>query len=220
MRGSRVWKAVISLLFASTLVAALLWWQVFSVQRDTEHLLSVLPSVQVGSTTVEQFRQMAEAAGVTPQGWCQGDTCAYGLQARNRVLRRLRLAPSTGISITVEFKERVASVVSVWGDIGQFSEIGTAMVDEMNYGGRLKCGSPACFGRQDNYPGVPWRVWVKLDATAPVESRKRAFAFNAGCLSRIGGCKNAGELLPSALGPHPGMVSPAPAAAPSPAPQH
>ncbi len=44
----------------------------------------------------------------------------------------------------------------------------------------------------------PWQAMVLLTPQATPSERKAAFAFNLNCLSKLGGCKDSKDLLPSA----------------------
>lgn len=53
-----------------------------------------------------------------------------------------------------------------------------------------------CVGRFYNSDHAVGRLNVQVSADAPSTERNRLLNFNTHCLSKIGGCKNASELLP------------------------
>ncbi|MCI0724918.1 MAG: hypothetical protein L0338_39035, partial [Acidobacteria bacterium] len=48
-----------------------------------------------------------------------------------------------------------------------------------------------------DHSGIPMKTGVILAPNTDQSTRAKAFALNANCLVKVGGCKNANEMLPA-----------------------
>jgi hypothetical protein len=76
----------------------------------------------------------------------------------------------------------------------------SSLPEGINPGNVLHLSEPFYIRRQaaDVTGGRRWRVFVKLTADATPEQHQVAYDLNLKCLSRIGGCEDAQQILPSA----------------------
>lgn len=201
-------KASIALLvgwmLAIVLVALLATYFVLTAPvRRARRLLGEIAKVEIGTTTVEQFRRQLQAARLqTSSIACQGSDCTLSERAEVRTTSRLRLAPLTGIVTSVSFKDGIASEVYVWLEIldhntarGMVPGTGVTVHESLE---SRSCPDHFCTYVSER-DGYPWAV-VEMDAAAPKEQRGRAFAINVGCMTKIGGCKRPATILPEVFG--------------------
>src|SRR5207249_3230279 len=99
-----------------------------------------------------------------------------------------RLAPPTGIEATLRF------------DHGVLAEKIVVMGEDFRCAVYVNEGGPAAvLGsslRRDGR-GRPWKAMIHLSSNPSHDERLIAYGFNLKCLTKIGGCRDAAELLPS-----------------------
>jgi hypothetical protein len=116
---------------------------------------------------------------------------AYQVEVTNYWLSRLKLAPSAGLlGEIVVYDDELKAVVlgmytgpdghSVWVQEEFSPEASDGMVVNAN---------------RDN-AGRPWRAIATFPAKLPQPEREKAFRFDANCLVKLGGCKDAEEIHP------------------------
>jgi hypothetical protein len=194
-------------------------------QRDAEHLVQILERLQVGHTRIEELAQAFRGAGLTAtskEGTCQtdlrrvleptssgptvssvasslsGDTgpkCNYQLVIRNRLLHGLGLAPTAGIIADIGTNGGTAAEVLVFSTIGEHGEIADVHFSQVE-GQVTWCGRDTCVRRWNQSDGAPMRLAIAISADASSAERNRLLRINTSCFSKIGGCKNARDLLP------------------------
>lgn len=121
----------------------------------------------------------------------------YRLELNNGFLSTLHLVPSTGVQVQVT----TASGQLQGLLIGMYTNESSVWVQEEFSQSSSRIQS------ERNPSGTPTKTVVILGPNADDSTRARAFAFDANCLVKLAGCKNANEMLPSipeletALGP-------------------
>jgi len=171
--------------------------------RRADRLLKQVAEIQVGTTTLDQFqKQLRDAHLRTTSVSCQAGECTISERSEVRSVSRFRLAPPAAILTSVSFKDGVSSEIYVWMEVEDDINAGTrgpgtgATIHES----ALSRSCPEHFCTYvKNRSGYPWAV-VEMDAVAAKEDRARAFALNVGCLTKLGGCKRAGTILPEVFG--------------------
>jgi hypothetical protein len=152
--------------------------------------LRLLAAVEVGHTTVEEFKKMASAHGVSVR--TVSDT--FDVSQRNSVLEHLHLAPPTIIGMNVRTSNGVVDLVEVWAWIGKYSEFAKIYIDEFDThqtgcGDVLTCVKPTSSTNTTTVFFAP---------ATPEKERARLLSLNTWCLSKIGGCKSSREFFPVA----------------------
>jgi hypothetical protein len=168
--------------------------------RSTRHARAFLQdasSLRLRVTTSDEVGQLAlRFGGRTESSTCGWDGCSYFFSFDNRWLRRLRLAPYVTFTCTLGIADGVLKYRRMILSSGNTSASSGAFIEERlsPIGGITQ---PFYIARQWEGSGKRWRVHVELTPEATVEEHKMAYALNLTCLSRIGGCKDAQQLLPS-----------------------
>jgi len=152
-------------------------------------------ALQVRVGTFEQVRNLAERYGGNPtSSECSAPSCAYSFEFKNTWLRILGLAPSTRLTCTLRVREGILDLRECLFISGNTSASFAASIWEMPH---LPQGVPEPFHVSRQWSGARWRVYVQLTPEATSEQRRIAYSLNLDCLSRIGGCEDAQQLLPS-----------------------
>jgi hypothetical protein len=195
-------------------------------QRDADRLVQVLERVQVGRTRIEDIAPALRRAGSVEGvkgGECEADlngpprtkaphptdgnggspspaelqpVCGYALLVENKFLHGLKLAPITNIAVSIEASGGTVDQIILWYATGEFGNIGVVHFIQSVAGKVTTCGRDTCVGRSYGSDGAVVRLNVQASADAPSIERNRLLQLNTRCLSKIGGCKNASELLP------------------------
>lgn len=194
-------------------------------QRDAKHLIQILQQVQVGHTRIEELAQTLRGAGVSATskgGNCQKDLsspfapkslrppvsnggsslsggleskCNYQLVVINKLLHGLRLAPIAGVVADIGTSGGTVDALLVFSTIGENGEIAAVNFSQVE-GQVTWCGRDICVRRWNQSDGAPMRIAIAVSPDASLVERNRLLRLNTSCLSKIGGCKDARELLP------------------------
>ena len=124
---------------------------------------------------------------------CEDTGCTYSFEFANRWFYRLQLAPWTQLTCTLYLVQDKLQSRYCQLSTGDTSASCHALVWEQSHWK----SSPEAFRVDQTWSGGPWRVQVKLTPEASASQREAAYALNLGCLSKIGGCTNAKQLLPT-----------------------
>ena len=172
-------------------------------RRNTaEAFLRDATALQLRSATLEQIQQLsARYDGHIEPSTCDPHGCAYFFSFDNGWLHRLRLAPYTQVACTLGSADgflvyrRMALVTGNKSlDFGAFVEEWLSYPKGLQFlkkpfDVRLQTGGGAA--------NIRWRVHVNLTADATPEQHRMAYSLNLRCLSKIGGCEDAQQMLPS-----------------------
>lgn len=135
--------------------------------------------------------------------------CRYEFTVTNALLRRLRLAPLSGVTFSITTNSKMATAKGFHSEIslgnmtendpfGYFAYIDVGEGREkMRLSADRFCDQPICVQRINvTPPGCPDGVRIGISSSAPLSERNRFLALNTTCFARLGGCKNAWDLLP------------------------
>ncbi len=171
-------------------------------RNKAEAFLKEATALQLRLTTVEQIEQLsARYEGRIEPGTCDPHGCAYFFSFDNGWLHRLRLAPYTQITCTLGATDSALVYRRVDLVTRNKSLDFGAFVDEwLTYPKGLQFLSKPFDVRlqpKGVLANVRWRVHVNLTADATPEQHRIAYSLNLRCLTKIGGCEDAQEMLPS-----------------------
>lgn len=183
--------AIIVVIAVVAIVGSIL--QSINVQRKAERFLAKANQLTVGSSTYGQTVNMLQEfhSYEASYGPCSPVKCELEYRFDNIGVRALKITPPTGFYFSLEFRDGLL--------VGKRAVLGqgiccVALVQEVKF-------SPAKSIQTPSYElipnGAPYKVIVKLDTRATAEERNAAYEFNLGCLTTLGGCKDAHQLLPS-----------------------
>jgi hypothetical protein len=125
---------------------------------------------------------------------CTPEHCEFKFFFHNNWLRRLRLAPPVWLRAGIGVSRGRIAYRHVELCSGEGAAYYSAYVTEVpNLPQPLKDYN---VGRQWS-SDIKWRVSIEMTPAATAQEHGQAYRFNVRCLSRLGGCKDASELLPS-----------------------
>jgi hypothetical protein len=201
----RNWRAAgkIGLPIVAVILVASGWYVVTKPCRDSQVVLEQIQQVQVGKTSMEGLKQIIAQRGFPGNAkiLCFPDDCTYTFLAMNKTLHFLHLAPHSYLLTNIVVRNGVVTAIvlnSASGDYGNLASLNfvQSFSDSPEYY-PFRCGQERCIKRLNATDGSPWRIYVALLPSVPVAERNRLLSLNTSCLSRIGGCKNARDLLPT-----------------------
>lgn len=191
--------ATISIVFGLAVIAAILFTARHTTQnRDrAKAFLREASALQLRVSTLTQVQQLVSRyGGLAEPGTCDLRGCSYFFSFDNGWLRRLHLAPQTRFSCTLGVSGGVLDYRRVFLTSGNTSAVFGAFVEEQ-LSPPKGISEPFYISRQWEKSGERWRVHVAVTPDATAEERRIAYALNLNCLSKLGGCKDAQQLLPS-----------------------
>jgi len=193
----RISAAVLTLVVVCGAIAGV---ATIATRRQAEAFLSELRSTQLGAGGYERVKEIATRFRkdvAESGGTCSQSDCTLTVSFENTWLRRLHVATWTkfgatllvrngqlyhiSTGMTLYTRERVIGAETILSEKTQ-SSVPTFRVITKRWGG-------------DNQP---WQAIVELTPQATQRERETAFAFNLGCLDKLGGCKDSSDLLPPA----------------------
>jgi hypothetical protein len=163
-------------------------------RRRASNFLRDALNLQLQTATFEQVRELAETHRGESSTNCNPQRCVYSFDYENTWLRFLRLAPLTRLTCTLRVKDARLDLRECLFISGNTSASFSASVWEMS---RLPEGEREPFYTTRQWSGGRWRVHVALTPDATPEQHRMAYGLNLACLSKIGGCEDAQQLLPS-----------------------
>lgn len=202
---TRNWRAIakIALLILAVIVIAAGWYVVTKPSRDSEVVLEQIQQVEVGKTSMEGLKQIIAQRGYPGKAEirCFPDNCTYTFLTTNKLLHSLRLAPLSGVLTNVVVRNGVVRAIVVTSDIGDYGNLAhlrfvQSFPDSPEHLSRFPCEQERCVKRLNASDGSPWEVYITLLPSVPMAERNRWLALHTSCFSKIGGCKNARDLLP------------------------
>ena len=171
-------------------------------RNKAEAFLKEATALPLRLATLEQVRQLsARYDGYVDPSTCDLHGCVYLFSFDNGLLHRIRLAPYTwftctlGVSDNALVYRRVLLTTGNKGiDFGAFVEEWLSYPTGLQF---LKKPFDVRLQPKGVPPDIRWRVHVNMTADATPEQHRIAYGLNLRCLSRIGGCEDAQEILPS-----------------------
>ena len=165
--------------------------------RTAKKRLREFKELSLSQDPTVQFEALRRKYGtkLRPLEGCTQRLCQYELDLSNRPIAALRLVPYTEMNIWFTVYEGSLETAML--------EYRTALRERDSPVLHVQEGmcSRGCGVRFDVNPhGTTAQIWnglVEFDTRADSEQRNAALALNLGCLSRLGGCKDIVDLLPS-----------------------
>lgn len=169
-------------------------------QRSLGQFMKQVGTVELGRTTLQDWTaQLSKSPTSDWQRECNDQRCVISLQAENFALNRLHLAPRTRVLSDVQFRNGVASKISLWFEIYDMRDNrgiyypGTGVTIGQSIESQT-CNTNYTKSKKQN-GGYQWGV-VTMDRCIAPASRASALAINTTCLAQIGGCKTIETMLP------------------------
>jgi len=163
-------------------------------RQEAESFIRVVTALRVGQDSAASLESLTtKFPGAARNGSCDLGNCTYFFDFDNYWLYRLHLASYTRLTCTLtakggKFYSRMIDFVSGSGPKGY-----AAVIREEPH---LPEGMQKPFHVSRQWSGARWRVYVDLTPEASADEHRAAYSLNVGCLSKLGGCKDAHELLP------------------------
>jgi hypothetical protein len=184
---------VLTILMAITFVMGVSWYLIKTPEREAERVIRSLWTVQLGKTRVEEVIHTIPGPWVTDTPNDGTSNCQIVLT--NKFLHAFKLAPVAGVFVHIGADKGIIDEMQIFWEIGESGN--TAEVRFFQVANHEpECGRNVCVRRRNGQNGRLWKIQIDASPTVPAAERNRFLNFNAACLSRIGGCKDAGELLP------------------------
>jgi|SRR5271165_7174368 len=178
--------------------------QVVHRRQMAQAFLAEATALQLRVSTLAQIQSLAARyGGQIDPSTCDASGCSYFFRFDNGWLHRLWLAPYMRLTCTLGSENGVLVYRRAILISGNGASHGAFVEEWLDYPKGIKglphVEEPFDIRRQtaDVVGGRRWRVFVMLTADATPEQHRVAYNLNAGCLSRIGGCQDAQQLLPT-----------------------
>jgi hypothetical protein len=195
MKKLKTFSAVCALLVAGVFVFVI--GSVVKTRRDAKVLIGELSELSVSKSPNDTFDAFWWKYG---RSWKNSDECTmhfctYEAEISNNAIARLHIEPYTEMKIW--FRVDRGALVTTMIEYRSARKGPNSPVVHVQ---QDVCG-PGCGVRFDVNPhGTTEQMWngfVEFNANATQAQRDAALAFNLDCFSRIGGCKDITELLPT-----------------------
>jgi hypothetical protein len=196
--GIRSYERILFGMLVMLLIVASMMYVMVAIgrtKRRAESFVNVASALQINATSVHDVQVLAtKYGGISADGQCSSGNCSYLFQFSNSWLHFFRLAPYTQLTCTLAFRNG-----KLYSRLFDFSSgIGpraySAVVREIP---RLPNGMPGPFNVAKQWSSARWRIYVHLTPDATAEQHREAYGVNLGCLTKIGGCHDAQQLLPT-----------------------
>ncbi len=162
---------------------------IISPRRGLDEFLKQVAKVEIGKTKLEDWKKQVDRTRIANLFFkCDGEACSIGWHGENRLLRKLRLAPRTGVHASVSFKNGTADTIFIILEVLHRDDKGEWVDDKVAVVRQSMDGAADC----DPHYKVRKRwdgVGVGMGPCVSRQDRDRALAINTSCLSHIGGCK-------------------------------
>ncbi len=190
---TRTFKRVFAVILATGIIAvcgSIL--QSIHVRSEAEALLERSRHLDVGSSSYEQVVSTLRPFHryQSSNESCSSGDCELEYRFDNTGMRTLRLVPPTSFYFSFGFHNGL--LTSKKAILGQ-GICCVARVREVKFNPGEGDGNPG-YNLIPN--GAPYKVLINLDTRATEEEKRIAYQFNLDCLTAVGGCKDAHQLLP------------------------
>lgn len=184
-------------------------------RRKAERLMAEVRALRVGDSNLDKVYQLVERYNgrVRDGDKCKTAECTVEIIITNQSLSRYHLASWTFFGVTFFIRQgrtvRISLVLeSEIKDLSYFfkrlvygQEIDFVCVasisDDLEYSKYNQSGERYRVVARRDVENRPERLIVLLSPTVDAVTRDKALAFNLGCLSKLGGCRDASEFLPA-----------------------
>jgi hypothetical protein len=197
MSGKKIALVLISaaLVLCALLISAGLLWSK-RIERRAKAFLRDASSVEVGKPNfAETWKLLQEYDGKLGAGTerCTPKDCEAYFEFTNDYLYKLRLSTRARFFAEIHIKDGITQSRTTAFELGNGPGFKSADVLESFDDTRPFFIGPRTAGNKVVY------LRVHINPSSTKEQRQKAYGFRLDCLTRIGGCKDAGELLPSIL---------------------
>jgi hypothetical protein len=187
-------ELLLTILIAITVVLGVFRYLSKTPEREADRVISSLRTVQLGKTPVEEVIHIVPGRWVT--GTVKDSRSGYQASLTNEFLRRLKLAPIAGVIANIGADKGIIDEMQIFWEVGESGNTADVRFYQVaNH--EPECGRKICVKRGNGQNGRPWRIQIDASPSVSGAERNRFLDFSTSCLSRIGGCKDAGELLPT-----------------------
>jgi hypothetical protein len=181
--------ALVILLLAATVIG-------FGVVRRTktqaQRFLAAYRTLAVGTTSYDNAKQQLAAyrAMLKPTSSCTQRECDITFNIENSLLHRFHLAPATGLTGTLYFRNDILVAKYVYFGQGMCCVVQVAELLPRD----MKSSKGLDVRVEADDHGSPVRAFFTLAANATSEQAGYAYDFNLSCISKLRGCTSANEL--------------------------
>lgn len=147
-------------------------------------------ALKVGKSSRSDALKIVQRYSGKPLGSCDEHYCAYIFEFNNTVLRVIHLAPDTRLAAVVSVRDGVVCkrrVVVISGGLAA-SQVSVEEVQSD------RSGTLGAVGQKSD---GPWRIDLRVSPLVSAGDHAAAYALNVACLSQIGGCPNARQIMPT-----------------------
>lgn len=200
----------ITIILAGCIILVVAWARTLSQPSRAQAFLSDVTKLEVGKSTFEEAKSVAQKHGGIPW-WvsdgsmrCTWQECVFQFVFQNKPLTSTRVVPWVGLIGTVTVKDGVVTQESI--SYHRYAKRPFAYdVEEMvlqpaqtpeGRGMRRMLGLTRMNVDPD---GVPSAVLIGLEAPSSSSQKKRAYAVDVSCLSKLFGCGNASSFFPPGI---------------------
>ncbi len=174
-------------------------------------ILNEIRNERWSSVNFEEAREISETYGGHPGVFgrhgipCNADSCRFDIAVSNFPMDFLHLAPKTSFDVSIHVQSgRVTAVSSdllsriLGGSPPEPAPLGANVVENIE---QTDPSAPAFLWNinTDIVAGAS-TINVAINPSATAEQRRAAYDFNLSCLTKLGGCKDARDFLPRAVG--------------------
>jgi hypothetical protein len=185
-------KTAIALLFLFLAASAIGFLVVRSTKTQAQGFLAAYRTLAVGTTSYDNAKQQLAdyRAILKPPSSCTQQECDVVFNIENSLLHRLHLAPPTGLSGTLYFRNDILVAKYVYFGQGMCCVVRVAELLPQ----AMKSSKGLDVRVQADDHGSPMRAFFTLAADATSEQASYAYDFNLSCISKLRGCNSANEL--------------------------
>lgn len=184
---------------------------VFRKRVEAGRILNEVRNERWSSVNFEKAREISERYGGHPgifgrdNASCAASSCRFDIAVSNFPMDYLHLAPKTGFYVSIHLQNNRVTTISsdllstiIGGSPPQPAPLGATVVEDIGETGISAPGFRSAVST-DRVAGAS-TINVALNASATAAERRTAYDFNLSCLTKLGGCKYAGDFLPRAMG--------------------
>lgn len=171
-------------------------------QRNAERVLGAFKTIRVGSTDSAKALQIVGANPTHRYDGQESEFPEWVFHYDNGYLHKMRLSPYTSFDAILVFKDGIVQEKGV----SVFVATGFAVtVDERKRGFRLPNGIatsedlPHNVAQSRNSPPIVRTISVYDDDSYGEKGLDADWIVDLGCLTKLGGCKDARAILPNAI---------------------
>lgn len=202
---------------ACVVIFVVAWVRTLSQNARAQAFLHDVTELEIGKSTFNDARSVAQKYGGIPW-WvndssmqCTYERCAFRFVFENKPLTSTHVVPYVGLVGTLTIKDGIVVNRSIsYSRYARRPFAYNVIEAVVPQGDTLQArGVRAMMGltRMEVDPeGTPSAVTIGLEPSASYDERRRAYALNLSCLSRILGCGTASAIFPADI-PYRGVAA-------------